>query len=70
MAEIFAGSVVVEQVFNLPGLGRLLVSSIGTRDYPVVMDIVIYIAAMIIIVNLLVDIIYRLIDPRIGASYE
>lgn len=70
MAEIFAGSVVVEQVFNLPGLGRLLVSSIGTRDYPVVMDIVTYIAVMIIFMNLLVDIVYRLIDPRIGASYE
>lgn len=70
MAEIFAGSVVVEQVFNLPGLGRLLISSIGTRDYPVVMDIVMYIAVMIIAVNLIVDIIYRLVDPRIGASYE
>lgn len=70
MAEIFAGSVIVEQVFNLPGLGRLLVSSIGTRDYPVVMDIVTYIAFMIIIMNLIVDIVYRLIDPRIGASYE
>lgn len=70
MAEIFAGSVVVEQVFNLPGLGRLLISSIGTRDYPVVMDIVMYIAIMIITVNLIVDIIYRLTDPRIGASYE
>lgn len=70
MAEIFAGSVVVEQVFNIPGLGRLLVSSIGTRDYPVVMDIVVYIAVMIIVVNLAADMIYRLVDPRIGASYE
>lgn len=70
MAEIFAGSVVVEQVFNLPGLGRLLVSSIGTRDYPVVMDIVMYISVVIILVNLLVDIIYKIVDPRIGGINE
>lgn len=70
MAEIFAGSVVVEQVFNLPGLGRLLITSIGTRDYPVVMDIVMYVAAVIIAINLLVDIIYTLVDPRIGDAHE
>ncbi len=68
IAEIFAGSVVVEQVFNLPGLGRLLVSSIGTRDYTVVMSIVMYIAIVIVMVNLLVDIVYRLVDPRIGGN--
>lgn len=68
VAEIFAGSVVVEQVFNLPGLGRLLVSSIGTRDYTVVMSIVMYIAIVIVAANLLVDLVYRLVDPRIGGS--
>lgn len=70
IAEIFAGSVVVEQIFNLPGLERLLISSIGVRDYPVVMAIVMYIAIMIIAVNLLVDIIYRAVDPRAGGSNE
>lgn len=70
MAEIFAGSVVVEQVFNLPGLSKLLITSIGNRDYPVVMAIVMYIAVVIIAINLIVDIIYKLVDPRIGGQYE
>lgn len=70
MAEIFAGSVVVEQVFNLPGLSKLLITSIGNRDYPVVMAIVMYVAIVIIVINLIVDVIYKLVDPRIGGHYE
>lgn len=65
IADIMAGSIVVEQVFNLPGLGRLLVASIGNRDFPVVSAIIIYIASIVVIVNFLVDILYRFIDPRI-----
>lgn len=65
IADTMAGSIVVEQVFNLPGLGRLLVSSIGYRDYPVVQAIIVYIASTVVIVNFAVDIIYRLADPRI-----
>ena len=65
IADIMAGSIVVEQVFNIPGVGRLLVSSIGYRDYPVVQAIIVYIASTVVIVNFVVDIIYRLVDPRI-----
>lgn len=65
IADIMAGSIVVEQVFNLPGLGRLLVASIGNRDFPVVQAIIIYIASIVVVINFLVDILYRLIDPRI-----
>lgn len=65
IADTMAGSIVVEQVFNLPGVGRLLVSSIGYRDYPVVQAIIVYIASTVVIVNFIVDMIYRLADPRI-----
>lgn len=65
IADTMAGSIVVEQVFNLPGVGRLLVSSIGNRDYPVVQAIIVYIASTVVIVNFVVDLIYRLVDPRI-----
>lgn len=65
VADTMAGSIVVEQVFNLPGIGRLLVSSIGYRDYPVVQAIIVYIASMVVTVNFAVDWIYRLADPRI-----
>ncbi len=64
VAEILAGSLVVEQVFNLPGMGRALITAIGARDYPVVQAIVMYIAVLVIGINLLVDILYRFIDPR------
>lgn len=66
IAEIVAGSIVVEQVFGLPGIGRLLISSISTRDLPVVQVLIMYITAVVIIVYFLVDILYRVIDPRIS----
>ncbi len=65
IAEIMAGSIVVEQVFNLPGLSTILVSSVSTRDYPVVQAIVVYIAFIVIITNCFVDILYHIIDPRV-----
>jgi ABC-type dipeptide/oligopeptide/nickel transport system permease component len=66
IAETVAGSIVVEQVFGLPGVGRLLISSISTRDFPVVEILVLYITAVVIVVYFLVDILYRIIDPRIS----
>ncbi len=67
-AEAFAGSIVVEQVFNIPGLGRLLVSSINTRDFPVVTAIVLYMAALVVVMNTLADISYRIVDPRVSRT--
>ena len=65
IAEIAAGSIVVEQVFSVPGIGTLLITAITNRDYPVVEAVVLLIAALIIIINFFVDIIYKLIDPRV-----
>lgn len=67
IAEIMAGSIIVEQVFSVPGIGRLLVSSISNRDYPVVQAMVIYITAIVIIINFIVDMLYQLADPRVRA---
>lgn len=67
LAEIVAGSIVVEQVFGLPGIGRLLVSSVAVRDFPVVEILILYITCAVIAVYALVDILYRVIDPRISA---
>lgn len=67
IAEIVAGSIVVEQVFGLPGIGRLLISSISTRDFPVVEILILYITFVVIFVYFLVDILYRVIDPRISS---
>lgn len=65
LSDIIAGSIIIEQVFGIPGLGRILLTSIQNRDYPVVLAIIMLIAAIVIVSNLLVDIVYRLIDPRV-----
>lgn len=65
MAEILAGSIVIEQVFNLSGIGRLLAVSISGRDYPVVRAIVLYTTAVVVVLNYGADMICRFLDPRI-----
>ncbi len=65
LADMVAGSIIVEQVFSIPGLGRLLITSISTRDYPVAQAIVAIIACIVIVINFMVDVLYKLIDPRI-----
>ena len=65
LADIVAGSIIVEQVFALPGLGRLLVTSIGNRDYPVAECIVVIIAFVVVFMNYLADIVTQYIDPRV-----
>jgi len=62
---LLAGAVITETVFSWPGIGRLLVDSIRARDYPVVQGSVLLIAVSFIFVNLVVDLIYGFIDPRI-----
>ena len=64
-AELVAGSIVVEQVFTVPGLGRLLLASIANRDFPVAQAVVILLAAWVVVVNFIADILYQYMDPRI-----
>jgi oligopeptide transport system permease protein len=64
-AAVLTGSVVVEQVFGVPGVGRFLVTAATNRDYTLVLGITIFYSAMIISLNLVVDIIYAFLDPRI-----
>ena len=68
VAEILAGSLVIEQVFSIPGMGRLMITSISTRDYPVVQAAVLYITSIVVIINFLVDILYQLADPRVRTA--
>ena len=65
IAEVFSGSIVIEQVFGIPGMGRLLIAAITSRDYPLIQTLVVFIASMVIVVNTLVDIAIQIIDPRI-----
>ena len=64
-AAMMAGSVVIETVFNMPGIGRLVVNSVARRDYPVIQGSLLLTSLMIIIVNLIIDLLYAVFDPRI-----
>ena len=68
IAFTLCGGFVVETVFSIPGLGRYFVSSIQNRDYPIIMGTTIFLAAFIIVMNLVVDLLYKLVDPRINLS--
>jgi peptide/nickel transport system permease protein len=65
LGTMFSGAVVTETIFAIPGIGRLLVNSILGRDYPVVQAVVLLITLIVVVANLLVDILYGLLDPRI-----
>lgn len=65
IAYIVTGSLVVEQIFAVPGIGRTFVSSITGRDYPMIMGTTIVLAVLIVIMNLVSDILYKVVDPRI-----
>ena len=64
-AEIMTSSIVIEQVFTIPGVGRMLLSSISSRDFPVVQAIVVILAAWIVVVNFAADLLYQAVDARI-----
>lgn len=68
IAFTLCGGFVVETVFSIPGLGRYFVQSIQNRDYPIIMGTTIFLATFIIIMNLVVDLLYKLVDPRINLS--
>ena len=66
LAYIVTGSLVVEKIFAVPGIGRVFISSITNRDYPMIMGTTIILAVLIVVMNLVTDILYKLVDPRIN----
>jgi ABC-type dipeptide/oligopeptide/nickel transport system permease component len=70
IAEVFSGSIVIEQVFTIPGVGRLLIAAISSRDYPLIQALMVYIAFLVTAANTLADIAIMVIDPRIRPSKE
>jgi oligopeptide transport system permease protein len=68
LADVVTGSFFVESIYSVPGLGRYFVSSISARDYPVILGTVLLFGLVISVMNLVVDLLYPLIDPRIGRS--
>jgi len=65
MAFIFSGTIIIETIFSLPGLGKLAINGINLRDYPLVQGVLLFMAAAVVIINLLTDVLYSFVDPRI-----
>ncbi|MCK5484923.1 MAG: ABC transporter permease, partial [Desulfobacterales bacterium] len=65
LGQLIAGAIIIENVYYLPGLGRLVFQAIGQRDLPVVREIVLFMAATVVLINFLVDVAYASFDPRI-----
>jgi len=68
IAEVFSGSIIIEQVFTIPGIGRLLIAAISSRDYPLIQSLMVYIAFIVVLANTLADIINMSMDPRINQT--
>jgi ABC-type dipeptide/oligopeptide/nickel transport system permease component len=68
LGMMFEGAVITETIFAWPGLGQLLVHAIENRDYPLIQGVVLFIAAVFVILNSVVDVLYSYIDPRIRIS--
>ena len=62
---LMSGQIIVEQIFNLPGIGKLFVQAAAARDYPVIQAIVMFIAMVVLVANLVVDLLYAWLDQRI-----
>ena len=62
---IAGGSVIIENIFNLPGLGRLMLDALNNRDYPVVSGANLFFALIVVVINLITDLMYAFLDPRI-----
>ena len=65
---LIGGSVIIENIFNLPGLGRLMLNALSQRDYPVVSGVNLVFATMVVGINLMIDMIYPYLDPRVRYS--
>jgi peptide/nickel transport system permease protein len=65
IARLLGGTIIVEQIFGLPGVGRYIYESISTRDYPVVQGVTLVMATLFVLVSLVIDVLYAVLDPRL-----
>lgn len=70
ITDILGGSIIIENIFSIPGIGKLIASSVSTRDFPLISGLVLYLALITVLCNFVIDILYGIIDPRIRTSYK
>jgi peptide/nickel transport system permease protein len=68
-ANTFGGAIVTETVFSIPGIGSYMINAAKTRDVPIVMGVIIFVAIFVAFINLIVDLIYAYVDPRVKLGY-
>jgi ABC-type dipeptide/oligopeptide/nickel transport system permease component len=69
-AALVTGAFVIENLFNIPGIGRIAVEAIGQRDYPIIQGTTVILGVAIVVMNTITDILYRVVDPRIALNEE
>jgi len=62
---LMSGQIILEQIFNIPGIGKLFIQAVASRDYPVIQGVVMFISGVVLLANLVVDVMYAWLDPRI-----
>ncbi|HET8522561.1 MAG TPA: ABC transporter permease, partial [Thermomicrobiales bacterium] len=65
LGSILGGTIIVEQIFAWPGVGRLAINAVTSRDYPIIQAVVLFVSVIFVVMNLLVDLLYGFLDPRI-----
>lgn len=65
MAFVFSGTVIIENIFSIPGLGKLALNGVNLRDYPLLQGVLVFMASAVVIINLITDLLYSIVDPRI-----
>jgi ABC-type dipeptide/oligopeptide/nickel transport system permease component len=70
LAALLGGTVIIEQVFNWPGLGTLAIGGIMSRDFPLIQGIILFMGFVYVTINILVDVLYSLIDPRVEVGIK
>ena len=65
LGSLVTGAAVTETIFNIPGLGQLLINAISRRDYPVIQGVILFITLIYLLTNLLIDLLYGIVDPRV-----
>jgi dipeptide ABC superfamily ATP binding cassette transporter membrane protein dppB len=70
LLELITGVVIIEQIFSIPGIGRLLVQSVLMRDIPLIQGLIFYTSTFVVLLNFVIDILYSLLDPRIQVGEQ
>ena len=70
LIDLITGVVIIEQIFSIPGIGRLMITAVINRDLPLVQGLIFYTSLVLVIINFIIDILYSIVDPRIRSERE